>query len=423
MKLNAGNINNKFGVKAGRTPLLLGMQSPRNLLVVASYQALIENVIDTSKSLCDSDSDQEEKRTHIKRQISNFGHGGGVRVECCVCKTAPECPSKFPTNGGIVDLEVVKDSYCTSQASEVPPDRGEVKDGSKWFELGLGLQNSRFLFKLPGLLPRVHGFVTRQNCLFINRKWISEMAYMLICFQSFKRKKRRDILLCDIEIYTSFVLPVVNCGTELFQCTKQNCKTAAGKSCLASTEISIAEKRDLVPSDMCTHSCNQDKENSVVSNKESGKRYKRQCSCFFLETGTSKYPSIGSNSVALVNQVFGVAEEQVTPISTTYGSVMFLTKLFTHPAVTRAMGTCYLGFSSKAALKPSHPQCLVSDCTSVCHHSCCVGSVVCGAVLKQITELCKLKYPQVNKKKIVFNDPVSGAVLLGSMDIIEETVA
>lgn len=126
---------------------------------------------------------------------------------------------------------------------------------------------------------------------------------------------------------------------------------------------------------------------------------KRQCSCFFLETGTSKYPSIGSNSVALVNQVFGVAEEQVTPISTTYGSVMFLTKLFTHPAVTRAMGTCYLGFSSKAALKPSHPQCLVSDCTSVCHHSCCVGSVVCGEVLKQITELCKLKYPQVNKKK------------------------
>lgn len=39
-----------------------------------------------------------------------------------------------------MDLEVVKDSYCTSQASEVPPDRGEVKDGSKWFELGLGLQ-------------------------------------------------------------------------------------------------------------------------------------------------------------------------------------------------------------------------------------------------------------------------------------------
>lgn len=35
---------------------------------------------------------------------------------------------------------------------------------------------------------------------------------------------------------------------QLFQCTKQNCKTAAGKSCLASTEISIAEKRDLVPS-------------------------------------------------------------------------------------------------------------------------------------------------------------------------------
>lgn len=150
---------------------------------------------------------------------------------------------------------------------------------------------------------------------------------------------------------------------------------------------------------------------------------KRQCSCFFLETGTSKYPSISSNSVALVNQGFGVAEEQVTPISTTYGSVMFLTKLLTLPAVTRAMGTCYLGFGSKAALKPSHPQCLVSDCTSVCHHSCCVGSVVCGAVLKQITELCKLKYPQVNKKKIVFNDPVSGAVLLGSMDIIEETVA
>lgn len=92
--------------------------------------------------------------------------------------------------------------------------------------------------------------------------------------------------------------------------------------------------------------------------------------------------------------------------------------------VTRAMGTCYLGFGSKAALKPSHPQCLISDCTSVCHHSCCVGSVVCGAVLKQITELCKLKYPQVNKKKkIFFNDPLSGAVLLGSMDIIEETVA
>lgn len=87
---------------------------------------------------------------------------------------------------------------------------------------------------------------------------------------------------------------------------------------------------------------------------------KRQCSCFFLETGTSKYPSIGSNSVALVNQGFGVAEEQVTPISTTYGSIMFLTKLLTLPAVTQAMGTCYLGFGSKTAIKPSHPQCLVS---------------------------------------------------------------
>lgn len=34
----------------------------------------------------------------------------------------------------------------------------------------------------------------------------------------------------------------------LFWCTKENCKTAAGKSCLASTEITFSEKCDLIPS-------------------------------------------------------------------------------------------------------------------------------------------------------------------------------
>lgn len=65
-----------------------------------------------------------------------------------------------------------------------------------WVPCLLCFQNSRFLFKLPGLLPRVHGFVTQRNCLSINRKWLSEMAYVLICFQVTKSNCTGGISFC-----------------------------------------------------------------------------------------------------------------------------------------------------------------------------------------------------------------------------------
>lgn len=59
---------------------------------------------------------------------------------------------------------------------------------------------------------------------------------------------------------------------------------------------------------------------------------------FLMETGTSKYPSICSSSVALLDCGFGVSEEQATSISATFWLSYFLPKCLTLAAVPSRHG-------------------------------------------------------------------------------------